>query len=1341
MSDLSDRSDWSDWSDDTRSATADDTPCKGEQPLSNLRVRLMCAWTFVVVSAACAAAEQTDAGPGGGAARLPHQTFYASFDHGLAADYAVGLAQPLAHGYALTEAPGQPGKALRYDGRRPRHARVFYDAPGNLHPARGTCLLRFRPDSDEDGRPYCRPVLLGLSTAVEGYWGCVMMWGPRMMSGKTPMARCYASVFEGSHGLHKTSYRIEGRWRKGEWRRLALVWDSRLGIKMYDNGELVASKWGVEHGWAEVPDCPGRQVSFGMFNPGFRGGGRPGYAIDEVRIFAAALSAETIAALSEDRLDAPVRLEPIPEEATQRTLTRMGWAGASRQELAPLLVGRGDPAPTTIRVNAIDESVDARRPLSHLSDGLPSSGWRHPTYGASTSAREVDLKLREPGRFNRIEIDVFRKFAGRFVPASPEDAAPPLPAVAVPEDRMAWRASLAKPFAARTLRLQREEGRAAEVRLWEVGRPEVELLQGTRPEAFVSVAPLTAETLDRCLAGRAARQSLPGSPVGWRIAREAPGQQHEPLRCQPLTPVFLMSDGILEDLAAGAVTLRLDFAEAQPGAVARLELRDPIWPTRRLFQGDFRIKGGREGQAAATVDLPDFFIAARASGEPFPEKGREVSAWLARQPLRLLAAFTFSHPVVLNAASLTVHASERDRAIAEHDRTQLPYIREGYADTSEARAYGWHPLAYEKLFHPLHDFDLREPERPETRAIAARVGLRKEPLKPALPALDPGVPRWASLQIELLKRCRALCHYWIEERELPNGEVGGGLGDDTDFKDDWVNLALISDDDGRIAASVRRLADTAWTRDGMDRGFQLWWRDALHAVEEGASLQPHLIHLYPGDPIGIERSMQMCGHLEDWMGETPTGKLHFKSWFVGGKARIRTDFSYGEDRPFCGLFTIMPAQYVWYSRHPAVAERLVRWCDSWLSYLDDKDENGKPLGLPSAVRWETGEVIGKRLDLAGGGAVPTYMLPAFVCAHHYTGDQRYLILHRLAARGLARTKRPSPGAWVPELARLGNDEDRALISDALLKLAYRSLDEVPSVSRDPSYTRSQLIPQHLAWRLTSDKAYLEVGLACALAFLDEQAPALTWALPSTDRIPQPRETLDRMYLGGLATLRPGYGAPYPEHAVSYRGLGESVAALVTRNRPDCVAITFFNTDAAPREIAVRFWQIRDGRYGLLEGPDANDDDGIDLARPPCRELRLQRGQPVRLTLPPRQRHVAKLALTEALPPAGPRPDLAVSSREVETDGNAGHATVVVHNVGLAAADNVLVRLVDARTGAAMDEKRIPRLEAPLDLAPRALRLQFFNVDTAPHGRVRILVDPDNGIAESDEHNNTAEFAF
>ncbi len=636
---------------------------------------------------------------------LPHQVFYASFDNGLAADYARGLAEPIANGYTSTKTPGHNGTAFTFT-QSGKNSRLFYDAPGNIHPSRGSSTMWFKPDSEEAGKPYCRPTLMGVGTQVEGYWHCLMIWGPTYHGTVTPMDRSCGTIYDGNHGRHTIFQNIE-HWKKGEWRHLAMVWDSRMGIKLYENGEPLASRWGIEHGWAEIPDCPVRQLTFGMFNAYFRGGGKTGYAIDEVRIFDVALSEQAVKAIYEGAFGGPLPPETIPDETFARTLERMSWADPDRQALVPIEIWPDEVKPVLIRVNAIDESVDAKRPMSHLSDGLPTSGWPHPTYGSRFSGKEVTIKLRQTGRFNRIELDVLHGFTGRFVSPAPGEVAPPKNDINVPSGRTRWSASLDKPFIARSLKLQREAGRIGEVRLWEILKDEKDLgtAKGKKIVYTASGRPDEA-TLNQSLAGRMARQSFAGEAICWKLEQaDEESEIATPTtisRLSPLAPIFFISEPITKDISAGAVTFKLELLDAPADSVLRLELRDPIWPTRRLFQGDFRLEGGGIGVAEVRVDLPDFFVGGRKlEDDPFPEKGDTVAEWQARRPLRLMASVTASSPLALKRFELIIHETDRAEAIAEHDSEQLPYIREGFADTVEPRPYGWHVLAYEKLYFPL----------------------------------------------------------------------------------------------------------------------------------------------------------------------------------------------------------------------------------------------------------------------------------------------------------------------------------------------------------------------------------------------------------------------------------------------------------------------------------------------------------------------------------------------------------------------------------------------------------------------------------------------------------------
>ncbi len=138
---------------------------------------------------------------------------------------------------------------------------------------------------------------------------------------------------------------------------------------------------------------------------------------------------------------------------------------------------------------------------------------------------------------------------------------------------------------------------------------------------------------------------------------------------------------------------------------------------------------------------------------------------------------------------------------------------------------------------------------------------------------------------------------------------------------------------------------------------------------------------------------------------------------------------------------------------------------------------------------------------------------------------------------------------------------------------------------------------------------------------------------------------------------------------------------------------------------------------------------------------LTRGDSISVELPPGVAYVVDLSLKEARPLPKRLPDLAISEADVALGDKGGHVMLTVHNVGLAPAENVKVRVVDVETDETMGEQLIPLIEAPLDLEPRIMYLQFEKVDTAPSRAVRVTVDPDNEIVESDERNNEAAVAF
>ena len=80
----------------------------------------------------------------------------------------------------------------------------------------------------------------------------------------------------------------------------------------------------------------------------------------------------------------------------------------------------------------------------------------------------------------------------------------------------------------------------------------------------------------------------------------------------------------------------------------------------------------------------------------------------------------------------------------------------------------------------------------------------------AQPAPPPGEPLWAFRQLEDLKLVRHFVNWWIDQRQVPYGDFGGGISDDVDLTEQWPGLALMGVDPDKINASLRALADSVY---------------------------------------------------------------------------------------------------------------------------------------------------------------------------------------------------------------------------------------------------------------------------------------------------------------------------------------------------------------------------------------------------------------------------------------------------------------------------------------------------------------------------------------------------
>jgi len=572
-------------------------------------------------------------------------------------------------------------------------------------------------------------------------------------------------------------------------------------------------------------------------------------------------------------------------------------------------------------------------------------------------------------------------------------------------------------------------------------------------------------------------------------------------------------------------------------------------------------------------------------------------------------------------------------------------------------------------------------------------------------------PLWAAYAHLCLGYFLDMAHWWIDSRQVPNGEFGSNLGDDSDLVQDWPSLALIADTDRKLRNSLNAVGEACWERK-IEHGINRRTTDALHAYEEGLNVMPHQALLDYGNPVYLERLMEAARTVEEkLMGRTENGHLHFRSWYYGSR-EVVTELKYGVDTTTNTLMLHPAIFLMYYNRNP----RATRVCSEYVrAWIEDFYALGKK--WPGSVRFENHEVKASgRHALRGYGFL--YLLNA---VHEATGDERIVQAFRDAEIiGGATASRTGVLLleWFHQLGILKQDPNYVLQAK---RLELSSLNT--GALSDPRYDW-----KYVQWLVTRDQEALVEGARRLAERMSITFAMQTEAEQSADRVQLSKKLIDRMYLGGVAVQR---NELYPRQAVSYEGLTRNFAALVLDNTSTSLRVLLYNFEKREQKGTMRVWRLANGVYRARFGPDGDRDDRLDRVEWE-KTLTLRRYSPVNIALPPRKLVLIELGQIEAGDDLLRRADLAVAMQDAKYDAQKDTLTFVVHNVGSASASNITVE-ARCRDGKVIKSFAVPQLEAPLDLKPRRVGLELSGVRR--HGSVTVVLDPADGIPEICEENN------
>jgi hypothetical protein len=564
------------------------------------------------------------------------------------------------------------------------------------------------------------------------------------------------------------------------------------------------------------------------------------------------------------------------------------------------------------------------------------------------------------------------------------------------------------------------------------------------------------------------------------------------------------------------------------------------------------------------------------------------------------------YPPDLRAGSplLPIHGFYRGRALVwKVIESGGIYSREKMRDDYYGRAH----RAFEAA-HRAH------PENP-----IVRMYLGESLPWPRAIAADPRAPEWANLQRDALEKLADIIHWWIANRQLPDGQFGGGWGDDCEMWRWWTPV-LIAFHDPAIAAAQEKLSRGLLGLPTHRDGYTSRVSDVEHTAEDTADTITPMMHLSPGDPEWRRRALRLAELMRDrWTGRNERGFLQFKSTYFSVD-RVDTKPQRACDTVYHPR-TVQPTLLLWQRTcDPELTRLFAPWMDTWADAAA-RAERGKPAGIvPTAIHWPDGRVggTGKRWWMPENYGTPLYdwpsamsmMVDTLLLTHHITGQDRYLepirSMARIRADFLAtrpgETPKPGSQAWCAMRMK-------SFLAPTLAKYRVLTGDR----SFDP-LLRTDARP-YVAFRLFGDRSRLVEGLRRTAAAFRVNWPGYTSEVRYTDRVLRfaskylvhvghEKPTPDPGLLYSSASGDPGGPLYFPMNAVRWLTPPRAIAALVTDAGTDRLAAELYHFGDQPRTMAAELFLLKPGRYALtfagttraIEVTGATT--RIDLALPP-----------------------------------------------------------------------------------------------------------------------------------------------
>ena len=820
----------------------------------------------------------------------PELLFYLSGENGFTADFAKGNSNPS----FLRDIEIIPDGARGSGFRCPDFTQhMVYFAPGNIYAERGTLSFFWRA-RDPIGTtpfhifqiPYCD------HSSIDMMWLRVDYNGHGFDTFVTDV----------NLGRHRVSYNAPVCPKPDQWVHLAVAWDETRGVRFYVDGNLAGNKDTTAVFYAGL-DQFGMHSRF--FNPQYMGG--PGLSwmrggdVDELRIYGQMLSPQHIARLAKG--ESTGKIPPVVRTLDNSIFRDEWWLryGWNRPGVIPPYL---EASSTSVRKVEIHDVYDLKQKMWKGTDGIRETTWPY-VYNRSSLLGRLDWDIRPD--WNCYSLS--GKSVTFFMPDEPWNhleisGAAFGQASLITFDKEIQNNSERRLFdrpanQERTFHRFTEPLHGGKVRFDnEIQETPIGEFQaynvtpGQAPEGKISLSyTITGEAepdnpsldmLVEYIKGRfmpdersivtALPGGAPGKPVKSRIENALPiVHVLIPFDFRVKRPEWSTSsysytweniygglDGIAIDLPA--MDLKPTHGEYFP---VNIQIKDPIWPNRNMLDFTFSVKPGEA--KTLWLDTRDRIL----------PNGYSLY-------LTIAGAGQDFGPQSLEGARLRLIFKDRKEAIGEHEIDRFTMVVDNHSNIVECHPNVKKLKMFDRFVRDITDLLRVNPDHMRGRYYWSITNPEQGWPQFEQPKAPPGVPLWAFRQIEVLKLYKHYGLWWINERQIPNGEFGGGLSDDSCFSNQLPGLALMGVEPEKITDSILRLMEACYENGLLANGLNAFQTDQLHSYEQGINIIPQTMLLNYGDPKVVERLMETAKAL-DWLtGINTAGHRHIRSSFFSG---------------------------------------------------------------------------------------------------------------------------------------------------------------------------------------------------------------------------------------------------------------------------------------------------------------------------------------------------------------------------------------------------------------------------------------------------------------------------